>query len=601
MLRIILLAILLLPSICQAELFYRSVRATTVKPGGRCWFHFNRGLGDNWTTQWPTGPAGWTILSPAKTHDGSAWGIQWAWCVSVPTTAIPGTYELQHNVTGEPPLTVTVVAQPPARPVRKVCCGSRQEVQAALNDGYDVEIPAGVYVWDSWIDVPDGAKIFGHGVKLVRHWTGDGGTFKRMFHPLGSMTLQGLTLSHDDSIPNGGFENICYIHCYRSDLPPLFSPPGHLTVQDCVVERGSLISGWSQKGAVIERCRFTRSSLGHLPDNCFITDCTWEGRAYTGQHAFINNSANDSLCTSLRFVNTTRGIIFQNHYASGNMILDVDMTGIRGGETIGSNECVLFETPFGADAIPTAAETIRDNTFIDFRITDCSGIGVSLYGAKMVRNVFRNFDIHTDSHGIAVYGLHNALQGRNEFHNCEVDGGLWLVGGYGTQHFSNLILRKTPTGRGNEGWWNYQLRQDNWPVFSDPDGIPADQEFSTSSIITADSVIPLTTRTPFTAKSVDATPITLMSIPMQPNEARYFEATISARSGTDSSIFKRRCRVTCNAAGHVETSTPETEYTVGPTGWSVSVAGVNDHFQVYGTGPAEPLTWRIIDIHWVAL
>lgn len=608
LLRILLLSLLLFPSLSQAELMVRSIRADSVQPGGRAWFWFPKGMqshdpaGYQWNTP-VTVPSGWRWTGLGRTMEQMNWAWQWGFCVHVPADAAPGVYELPTGLPNEPPLTVTVVASPAKRPLfRATPSDTQAEIQSRLYAGYDIELLPGLYVWDATLDVPDGASIVSAGAKLVRRWNGDAAFFKRLFHPLGSFTLKGVTLTHDESIPADGFENICYIHAYPF-------PAGQLTVEDVTVLRGSLLASWGQRGAVIERCHFPRSSLGHVPHNGIVYDCDWKGRASSGQHALIADSASDFLLLSLRFDDTTRGVIFQNHHVSCAAVIDVTLTRIIAGDGHGAGECILLETPWGAANPPHTS--MHDNLFLFIRITDSSGPGISLFGDGIRGMIFHDIDNGAEQSLLLASISPTGVLGANDFINMECRGWIGIFGNQEPQTFTNVSIIQHPPARGNQGPWQYDNLDHRWPIHIGDD-VSKDLEYkfiATNSIVLPNAVLPFSSIRPLEVTTTDAQEKVLQTLwvgwrpgaPVDAESGWYGEYTVTAFDVADkkkSAVFSRRCKITRPVAS--EPAILE-DCGNGPTfsqpGWTVRnrTHGFQLEIVVKGRGTVK---WKLSDIKW---
>jgi len=437
-------------------------RTEAVKPGGRCWLWFPKG--GNMVA--PQVPPGWTWSRPAR--GTNEWHNQWAWQITVSSTATPGTYD----VGGVP---ITVVKPHRVAPFRRIKpTDTVDTVQRWADHGYHLELEPGLHRWNKSLMVPDGLVIRSAGSVLMREQNGE--SFERLFCPLGEMTLDGLVMTHSPDIATEYF--VC-VHQF-----PL--KPGNVTVRNCVVRGGCLT--WQQgPGWVVERCRFERAGTGDVADRSVWIECDFVGRTRQGHHPFSNGGV-PCLVASCNWDRTNRGIVCQGP-VHGMVAMDCTYTDIGGGGVYAGSEVILLETGPGTPA----EHAPRDNTFIDHEIRNCAGPAVNLFGSGHRRNWFWGIDADVENTGLMIAEFGGGEQDGNQFVNWQTTGGVDVRGNVGAVAFSNFHFLETVQRRGNQGPFAANLQHFNthFPFYRD-DLDTGTFTFSGSGIVRRDrSYVPI--------------------------------------------------------------------------------------------------------------
>jgi len=269
------------------------------------------------------------------------------------------------------------------------------------------------------------------------------------------MTLEGLTLTHLEAI-----DWPTYIHNYPS-------PRGDITVRNCTLKGGELIRCYPTS-LLVQGCKFIRAGSGQVPSLSVWESCEFIGHTRTGQHAFFNTGADGILVTNCTWTGTNRGMVFQTGPCRGALVANCYFTGIRGGEA-NANEVILFEGGTDGTIRPGEERAMRDNTFLDITINNCSGPALSLYGSGMHSNRFWNVSASVDNTGLMVAALSGGRIDDNSFENFQTTGGIDLRGDVGQVKFGNLQIFERPQMSGNQGPFTPVLKQfnENFPFHLD--------------------------------------------------------------------------------------------------------------------------------------
>lgn len=439
-------ALILTLQLSAAEYAWRTNPAS---PGSTVYFWFPQ---SNGKTEQPTVPAGWTVSFPGDYTIGD-WHWQWAWAVHIPAKTMPGTYTVGHRQV----MVGNIARTSRPRLIQRVAPGqSLAAARAAVIAGRDILLDPGLHTWNGSLSVPNGTTITGYHATIQR--TPNGEYAERMFVPSGSMTLEGLTLTHScDDWP-------VYIHTYLE--PPTSVLPGQITVKNCTLQGGELIRCFQSRNLLVQNCRFIRAGTGQVPSASVWDSCDFIGHTRTGQHTFFNTGADGILVVNCTWTGTNRGIVFQTGPCRGALVANCYFTGIRGGEA-NANEVILMEA--GTDGRIEPGEGMRDNTFLDVQITDSAGPAISLFGSGMAGNRFWSVVADIDNTSLMVAALNGGRITDNEFHNFQTTGGLDFRGNIGKVTLGNLQLFERPQMAGNQGPFTPVLKHFNehWPFHLD--------------------------------------------------------------------------------------------------------------------------------------
>lgn len=579
-----------------------NVRARTVRPGGRCFFWWPKGLQSYGSWAWtpPTLRDGWYWFYPSDVDGFTGWFEQWAWGLYVSENEVPGTYQIATGLSGYN-ISVTVLPPLPRRPIKKVSKNSVSYIQRVLDDGNDVELVPGRYIFNKVLECPINSTIYAYNSIIIG--ANSSSTNNNIFKPLGSFNFYGATLTADDTIYG----------LYPSDVNEIFyfynfpTPSGSLHFKDLEIRKGSLIADWASNaggtagGHIIENCIFRNSSIGSLPYNTYIHKCYFYGtNNVMDNHSFFNRYGNESLLASLTFDGTTRGIIFQNNPISGCMILDTKMTNIRGGQINGS-ECFLIETASPEAGLPDDPQ-INNNTILGANITNSSGPGLSLYGDFMKDNIFYDMKIHVDHTALDISGLHESGgHYSNTFTNMELDGGITFLGTYGNHTFTNVNIRYRPIRAGNQGIYGstFQLYDTFPPVHIDTYGWDSYQStWSTCNIVLDDAVLPITRDEPLVLRVMNSGVHTIQEIPLLAAYDYYIDCTVyGVLPSGDRGIYRIIVKSHRDASGNAVIDNYENMIVDddAPVTWNLS-ANVDNTDINLDVNAVSGVIWRIVDI-----
>lgn len=485
------------------SILYYTFRTHNAIPGDTVYIIFpsgminiETGLYNDGYAQIPILPSGWSFHVPSKYGSGgNTWYRQWNWGITVPTTANSGVYNIYFPTTSgtateDPPIEVKVFPPWPTRPVKYIYRSGKtvNEVQRWLYDGWDIELSSRDHIWTKPLIVPSGAKIFSTGAKIIRRYEGVSATKNHTFMPSGSMILEGLTLTHDETI---GWSDMEHLFNSTGDF---YDHSPKIDVINCTIEGGALGRA-HMANTLVKNCKFDKGVTGQIPINSAYVDNEFYGHTNYGEHSFFCTAGSGCLIVNNQFFNTNRGIVFQTGWVYGCAVIDNHFTNIRGGEG-NANEVILFETGTDGIIIPSGANGMRENVVLQNWITNCSGPGISLYGTGMHDNYFIENLVHTDNCSYSI----TALSGpgwitNNFFTNSEQLGNFIFIGKVGNVRLENFHFIKSHNliGTGGRFTPNYQNYIGQYPISADATAKASGvYSFTNVNYITLSGVYPIT-------------------------------------------------------------------------------------------------------------
>lgn len=458
MMKSLLILSLLFASVLNADMPRYECRTRTVAPGERCWVwfpkHTNPYAGNNQMLGIDL-PAGWKLEYPANYNSNQQWALNRAWCITVPADAEPGDYVLPfyqtNGITITPtqpltpaadatPLTITVIAPAPVREWRVACVGcSADSVSSLLAEGFNVELPPGLYHWSRPVTVPDGAAIRSAGAHIVR--LNDASWHDHVFYPLGRFSLEGITIEHDRSCD---MSYGAVLHYWGPTGRPAGPQSPHVTIRRCTLI-GSALAKSTEANVLIEDCDFVRGAgTDILPENFVMLGCTFTGPTKPGLHAWLSWGCQGALCCSTAFRGTARGPVLQVGGGEGMCFLDLRATEIYGVEN-NSGEVVLFESE----------QPWKNCSVWDLFAYDCMGPGINFVGDKLSDILVYGADLHCQKRSVILQAVRQdgtpAAISDIEFVNVECTSNWLLYGSLNNIKLANVQwLDRGPDGRGND-------------------------------------------------------------------------------------------------------------------------------------------------------